>query len=88
MGGGEPNLISKTGQALCDHDVRAAGVGKNDALRQAGEVFEKEGECKNPLMAACDLQRPAAVEQLKTLGGQIGVPVFATAGGTRPGKGG
>ena len=29
------------------------------------------------MLAACDLQRPAAIEQLQTLGAQIGAPVFA-----------
>ena len=31
---------------------------------------------RNPLMAACDVYRPAAIEQLRVLGEQIGVPVF------------
>ena len=41
---------------------------------------------KNPLFAACDLQRPAAVEQLNILGEQIGVPVFAMPGEKDPVK--
>lgn len=32
---------------------------------------------KNPLLAACDVYRPAAIEQLKILGEQIGIPVYA-----------
>lgn len=32
---------------------------------------------KNPLLVACDIYRPAAIDQLKVLGGQIGVAVFA-----------
>ncbi len=32
---------------------------------------------KNPLLVACDVYRPAAIEQLKVLGEQIGVPVYA-----------
>jgi len=32
---------------------------------------------KNPLLAACDIYRPAAIEQLKVLGAQINVPVYA-----------
>ncbi|MDH4228782.1 MAG: signal recognition particle protein [Nitrospirota bacterium] len=35
-----------------------------------------KGQGRRVLLVACDLQRPAAVEQLKTLGGQIGVPVL------------
>ena len=32
---------------------------------------------RNPMLIGADLQRPAAVEQLRTLGGQIDVPVFS-----------
>ena len=32
---------------------------------------------KNPLLVACDVYRPAAIEQLKILGEQIGIPVYA-----------
>src|SRR5476651_1023042 len=39
---------------------------------------------KKPLMVAADLQRPAAIEQLKTLGEQIGVAVFAEGPGGNP----
>jgi signal recognition particle subunit SRP54 len=35
---------------------------------------------RHPLLAACDLVRPAAVEQLSVLGGQIGVPVYKEEG--------
>src|SRR3954447_25351917 len=34
------------------------------------------GKGRNPLLAAVDLQRPAAVEQLRVLGEQVGVPVY------------
>ena len=39
---------------------------------------------KHPLMVACDLQRPAAVEQLTVVGEQIGVPVFCIEGEKNP----
>ena len=43
---------------------------------------------RKPLLVAADLQRPAAIDQLKTLGGQIGVDVYsegaAQPGGTGP----
>jgi signal recognition particle subunit SRP54 len=35
---------------------------------------------KNPLLVACDIYRPAAIDQLKVLGEQIGVPVYAEMG--------
>ncbi|MDR3247077.1 MAG: signal recognition particle protein [Prevotellaceae bacterium] len=37
-----------------------------------------------PLLVACDVYRPAAVEQLKILGGQVGVPVYAEEGSKNP----
>lgn len=37
----------------------------------------KSKKGKNPLLVACDVYRPAAVEQLKVLGEQIGVPVYS-----------
>ncbi|MBO4447245.1 MAG: signal recognition particle protein [Bacteroidales bacterium] len=38
------------------------------------------------MLAACDTFRPAAIEQLKTLGGQVGVPVFSLEGEADPVK--
>ncbi|MDY6205911.1 MAG: signal recognition particle protein [Prevotella sp.] len=35
---------------------------------------------KNPLLVACDVYRPAAIEQLKVVGGQVGVPVYTEEG--------
>lgn len=37
----------------------------------------KESKKKKPLLAACDVYRPAAIEQLKTVGQAIGVPVYS-----------
>lgn len=37
-------------------------------------MLKKQG--RSPLLAACDVYRPAAADQLATLGGEIGVPVF------------
>jgi signal recognition particle subunit SRP54 len=42
---------------------------------------------KKPLLVAADLQRPAAVEQLKTLGEQLGIAVYAEGAATPDGKG-
>lgn len=46
--------------------------------------FLKNKKGKNPLLVACDVYRPAAVDQLKVLGEQIGVPVYAEPGNTNP----
>lgn len=37
----------------------------------------KQKQHKNPLLVACDVYRPAAIDQLKVLGEQIGVPVYS-----------
>ena len=39
---------------------------------------------KHPLLVACDVYRPAAIEQLKVLGEQIGVPVYSEEGNNDP----
>ncbi len=50
------------------------GAGKTTAAHKLAARLFKEG--RKPLLAACDLVRPAAVEQLTQLGAKIGVPVF------------
>ena len=50
------------------------GAGKTTAAHKLAARLKKEG--RRPLLAACDLVRPAAVEQLSVLGEKIGVPVF------------
>ncbi len=52
------------------------GAGKTTtAAKLAG--FYKRSQGRNPLLVGADLQRPAAVEQLRVLGDQVGVPVFS-----------
>lgn len=51
------------------------GSGKTTAAGKLAKWFRSQG--RNPLLVGCDLQRPAAVEQLRVLGGQAGVPVFS-----------
>ena len=54
------------------------GSGKTTAAHKLAYRLAKEG--RKPLLAACDLVRPAAVEQLSQLGEKIGVPVFKEEG--------
>jgi len=53
------------------------GSGKTTRTASLGQWFKSQG--RHPLMVGADLQRPAAVEQLRTLGRQIDVPVFSEA---------
>jgi len=53
------------------------GAGKTTRTASLAQWFKSQG--RNPIMIGADLQRPAAVEQLRTLGRQIDVPVFSEA---------
>jgi signal recognition particle subunit SRP54 len=54
------------------------GSGKTTAAAKLALLLRREG--KHPALVACDLQRPAAVEQLVQLGRQIQIPVFTLDG--------
>ncbi|GMV07010.1 MAG: signal recognition particle protein [Gemmatimonadota bacterium] len=62
--------------------VGLQGSGKTTTAAKLARRLARENRA--PLLAACDLQRPAAIEQLQTLGRQIGVPVHAGAFGGDP----
>jgi signal recognition particle subunit SRP54 len=51
------------------------GAGKTTATAKLARWFKQQG--RNPMLVGADLQRPAAVEQLRILGEQVGVPVFS-----------
>ncbi len=54
------------------------GSGKTTSAAKLARHFQKQGQ--HPILAAADIYRPAAIEQLKTLGAQLGVPVLGEAG--------
>ena len=54
------------------------GSGKTTNSAKLARWFKSQG--RQPLLVGADLQRPAAVEQLRTLGRQIDVPVFSEPG--------
>jgi signal recognition particle subunit SRP54 len=54
------------------------GSGKTTNAAKLARWFRQQG--RNPLLVGADLQRPAAVEQLRTLGERIHVPVFSQPG--------
>jgi signal recognition particle subunit SRP54 len=56
------------------------GSGKTTTAAKLARLYTKQGQ--HPLLAAADTQRPAAMDQLRTLGAQLGVPVTGTAGQT------
>ncbi len=63
---GNPNLIMMLG---------LQGSGKTTSSAKLAIKLKKEG--RNPLLAACDVYRPAAITQLKALGEQSGIEVYA-----------
>lgn len=52
------------------------GSGKTTTAAKLARNFKKEG--RRPMLVAADLQRPAAIDQLITLGSQINVPVYSS----------
>jgi signal recognition particle subunit SRP54 len=58
------------------------GSGKTTLCAKLAKFVVKQKLAKRPLLVACDLQRPAAIEQLKRLAQQAGVDVFAREGTT------
>ena len=70
-GGNEPLNLSKPARIMM---VGLHGAGKTTSAAKLALYLKKQG--KSPLLFACDLRRPAAIDQLATLGMQVGVPVF------------
>ncbi len=58
------------------------GSGKTTSCAKLAKHLVAQG--KKPMLAACDIQRPAAVKQLEVLGETVGVPVYAKIDGTSP----
>mgnify|MGYP001608740506 FL=1 len=56
------------------------GSGKTTTAAKLARLYGKQGQ--HPLLAAADTQRPAAQDQLRTLGAQLGIPVVGAAGQT------
>ncbi len=54
--------------------VGLQGSGKTTHAAKLAGMYRKQG--KRPLLVACDVYRPAAIDQLKVVGGQVEVPVF------------
>jgi len=55
--------------------VGLQGSGKTTFSAKLAKYLKSKG--RNPVLAACDVYRPAAIEQLKILGKQINIPVYS-----------
>ncbi len=71
---GNPTIILMSG---------LQGSGKTTFSGKIAKKFKSE-KGKRPLLVACDVYRPAAIEQLKVLAGQIEVPVYTEEGNNNP----
>lgn len=78
MGGTESKLVFSGRIPAIVMLVGLQGSGKTTASAKLARLLLQQG--KSPLMVACDVYRPAAVDQLEALGSQIGVPVYRQDG--------
>lgn len=58
------------------------GAGKTTTAGKLAKMFKSKG--RRPLLVACDVYRPAAVQQLQVVGGKVDVPVFTVEGSKDP----
>ena len=82
FGEGRPTLEKGPSSPTVILMVGLQGAGKTTTTAKLARRLGREG--RTPMLAACDLQRPAAIEQLQTLGEQIGAEVYAGEFGGDP----
>jgi len=84
MGGTQVDINTEGKPAV----ILIAGLQGSGKTTFSGKLANllKTKRSKNPLLVACDVYRPAAIDQLKVLGEQIGVPVFADVESKNPVK--
>ena len=68
-----PSVIMMTG---------LQGAGKTTTAGKLVKMFKDKG--RRPLLVACDVYRPAAIQQLQVVGGKVDVPVFTIEGNKNP----
>ena len=75
MGGGAAKLTMANNGPTVVMMVGLQGAGKTTTTAKLAGLMRKQ-YTKRPLLAACDVYRPAAIEQLRVVGGQLDLPVF------------
>jgi signal recognition particle subunit SRP54 len=83
--GGKFTDIELTGKPAVILMSGLQGSGKTTFSGKLAQML-KNKKGRHPLLVACDVYRPAAIDQLKVLGEQIGVPVYAEVGNMDPVK--
>src|SRR5688572_5201532 len=77
LGGSGHRLSAATHPPTVIMLIGLQGSGKTTTAAKLARMYGKQGQ--HPLLAAADVYRPAAIDQLRTLGGQINVPVVGDA---------
>lgn len=75
MGGGTARLSTANNGPTVVMMAGLQGAGKTTTTAKLAGLLRRQNG-KRPLLAACDVYRPAAIEQLKVVGGQLDLPVF------------
>ena len=75
MGGSQSRIRMANNPPTVIMFVGLQGAGKTTNIAKLGGYFKKR-ESRRPLLVACDVYRPAAVQQLKVVGAQLDIPVF------------
>lgn len=75
MGGGDSKLNISSSPPTVVMLVGLQGAGKTTNGAKLAGLMKRQNN-KRPLLAACDIYRPAAITQLEVVGGQLDVPVF------------
>src|SRR5437867_7148339 len=78
--GSENAALNLTGNPACIMMVGLHGSGKTTSSGKLARLLQKQA--RNPLLVAADVYRPAAMDQLETLGRQLDIPVFVMKGET------
>ena len=82
MGGDKTDINIKINPSV----ILIAGLQGSGKTTFSGKLAKwvKSKRGKNPMLVACDVYRPAAIEQLKIIGSQAEVPVYTEEGNTNP----
>ncbi len=83
--GGDTAQVNLSGNPTVILMSGLQGSGKTTFSGKLAKKFKSE-KGKRPLLVACDVYRPAAIEQLKVLAEQINVPVYTEEGSKNPGE--
>ena len=83
MGGEESKIAVANRPPTIVMMVGLQGAGKTTTTGKLANLLRKKHN-RSPLLVACDIYRPAAIQQLETLGTQLNMPVYSQGQDTKP----